>query len=45
MCLIPAALGLANSKTDMKKIAEGEKNGDVVLNYLNICQLWKGMGR
>ncbi len=28
----------------MKKIAEGDKNGDVVLNFLNVSQLWKAGG-
>jgi hypothetical protein len=44
MCWITATFGIANSTTDMKKIAEGDKNGDVVLNFLNVSQLWKAGG-
>jgi hypothetical protein len=35
---IPSTFGIADSRTDMKKITEEEKN-DVVRNYMNISQL------
>jgi hypothetical protein len=44
MYWIPATFGMANSRTDMKKVVEDEKNGDVVLNFLNVSQLWKAGG-